>query len=185
MTARLLFEVALRILGLIFLFSAVFTLTTIMSWYFATVPTAGIDVETYLMLTCITVAVHLALGVVLIWWAPCIAARFYPPDSLLPDATSPQPQRRVGPGDVYHTACFVLGVCLLVEGVQSAGKFTIQAFSVVWQPSQLAHFAVSAIVFTASGLLLIFGRGGSGNSCQTFNTIRIRFRGSSSVSSCC
>ena len=157
MTARVLFEVALRILGLWILYTAITAMTSMTSWYFAIEPTGAIDVTTYLVLTGFFVAVHLALGVTLIGWALGIAARFYPPDSLLSDATNSEPQRRVGPGDIYHTACFVLGVCLLVPGIQSASEFATGAVSIGWQTNQLAHLAVSAVVYTTSGLLLIFG----------------------------
>lgn len=152
MSARLLIEVALRVLGLWFLLNSVVTMTETASWHLANVLAGGSDVGThFLVLSGVAVAVQLALGVMLIRWAPGMAARFYPPD-----AEKPEPQIRVGPGDIYQTACFVLGVYLLVRGVESVGRLAIGALSFSPGP-QLASVAVSAMVYTASGLLLIFG----------------------------
>jgi hypothetical protein len=151
MSARLLMEVALRVLGIWFLLSSIVTMTPMASYYLANVSLGGLGV---LISYGVAFVVQLALGVMLIRWAPSMAARFYPLD-----ADEPEPQIRVGPGDIYHTACFVLGVYLLVLGVESSGRWAVGALptSFGMQGSQLANIAVSAIVYTASGLLLIFG----------------------------
>jgi hypothetical protein len=161
MSARLLFEVALRILGMWYVFASIVGLaSTVASWQLIAGSIGGQNVGGYVLLEALILAVQLAMSVALIRWAPAIAARFYPADSSLPDAENPESRLRVGPGDVYHTACFVLGAYLLVQGVKSAGEMTIGAVSFGSQANQLARAAVIAIVDTASGLLLIFGSRG-------------------------
>ncbi|MCI0333153.1 MAG: hypothetical protein L0228_08020 [Planctomycetes bacterium] len=151
MSARLLLEVALRILGLWLLASTISTVTFMASWYVADGGATGGVGLNYLVSTGAYAVVQSALGIALIRWAPNISARFYPSD-----VQESEPQIHVGPGDIYHTACFVLGVYLLVLGVDFSGKLAIEGLSTGWG-NQLASAAVSAIVYTASSLLLIFG----------------------------
>jgi hypothetical protein len=96
-------------------------------------------------------AVQLALSIALIRWAPIIAGRFYPSDAQAPEAST-----RFSAGDIYHTVCFVLGAYLLVQGSVSWGNLTVAAFS-AGSGHQLASAALTAIVYTASGLLLVLG----------------------------
>ncbi len=156
MSARLLLEVALRVLGLWFALHSVITLAAIAPIYLSTVWDSSIpNMTAYLVTTGVTSIVRFALGAALICWAPGIAARFYPPD-----AESEEPRIRVGPGDVYRTACFVLGVYLLVQIVQPASRLVIAGFQrpyADWQPSRLAGDAMTTIVYTVVGMFLVFG----------------------------
>ena len=156
MSARLLLEVALRVLGLWFAFHSIITLAERIPIYLGAVWGSLIpNTTSYLVTTGVTFVVQFALGAALIYWAPGIAAKFYPPD-----AENEEPRIGVGPGDVYRTACFVLGVYLLVQIVQPASRLAIAGFQRPysnWQPSQMAVDAVTTIVYTVVGMFLLFG----------------------------
>jgi hypothetical protein len=100
----------------------------------------------------VTIITRMLLGGALVYGAPAVAGRFYPRDSL-----NEESRLAVGPGDIYRTACFVLGAYLLVSTARPAGLLVSNAVSGSWQPNQLAAEAVTAVVYMFSGLLLVFG----------------------------
>jgi hypothetical protein len=149
MSARLLLEVALRLLGFWFLFDSIVNTVTSAAWYMAAAGAVGGFEAYYLSRLGAYLAVTLPLSLVLIRWAPNIAIRFYPVDLQISE-----PQARIGPGDLYHTACFALGAYLLVRGIEFTGQLAIAA---VTSRGELSNMAVGAMIYTLSGLLLIFG----------------------------
>jgi len=110
------------------------------------------NMTNYLIALGVNFAVQLAIGLGSIRYAPVVAARFYPAEA--DDEESPA---RVRPGDLYHTACFVLGVFLLVSAAGPAGRFMIAGMQGGWGQSQMASNAFTTLVYTAAGILLIFG----------------------------
>jgi len=156
MSARLLFEVALRVLGLWFVCNSVTSFTTAASLYL-TIAWSSVtpSVPHYVVASAsVTTAVQLVLGTVLIRWAPGMAARCYPPG-----AANEASQSRVGPGDVYHTACFVLGVYLLVLATEPVSRLVIAGIGRTpgWSHIRLASDAVTIVMYTVTGILLVFG----------------------------
>ncbi len=153
MSARILLEVALRILGLWFLFTSVNILTTTVSLYMTNIWGSGnVDMTNYLVAYGVNFAVQFAIGLGAIRYAPVVAARFYPAEA--DDDKSPT---RIGPGDLYHTACFVLGVYLLVSTAGPAGRFMIASMQGGWGQNQVASEAFTMLVNWAAGIFLIFG----------------------------
>jgi hypothetical protein len=153
MSARLLLEIALRVFGIWFAFHSVNSLMSAASVYLNSQLAAQIPDLPYLVAALFaTFIVQILLGCALICWAPNIAVRFYPPGS-----ESEELRISVGPGDVYRTACFVLGAYLLVQAAESAGQFVIRGLQDGGTRDQLVRSALSAAVSFASGLLLVFG----------------------------
>jgi hypothetical protein len=153
MSAKLLLEVALRILGLWFIFSALPGLASTASWFIAEgFATSGVDFY-YFVPSGISFIVQALLGLAAIYWAPNISARFYPPD-----VEASQSPTRIGPGDIYHTACFVFGMYFLVSGAVAGGRAAITALG-AGSSDRIALIFVSALVYTTFGLFLVFGAG--------------------------
>ncbi len=145
MSATRILEIALRVMGLWFFFHSIIALTTFS--FYLSVPAA----TDYIWGAVATVIVQFLLSGILIFGAPAIAAWFYPPVG-----ESEGVRVVVGPGDIYRTACFILGAYLLVAAAHPAGRLLIvglgrNAFS------QQAADAVTFIVYVSSGLLLVFG----------------------------
>jgi hypothetical protein len=158
MSARILFEVALRVLGVWLFFSAVSSLTSLVSFYLTNVPGLSPGMLSYNMMSYFVTStasffMELLMSGALIFAAPRIAARFYPRK-----AEDQELRVAVGPGDVYRTACFVLGAYFLVRTAEPAGRLVGAGLSgrVFFQASQLAD-ALTAMVYVASGILLVFG----------------------------
>jgi hypothetical protein len=153
MSAKLLLEVALRILGLWLLFSALPGLASSVPWFIGEAFATSGGKFHYLASTGISFIVQALLGLVALYWAPNISARFYPSD-----IEAPQSPIRIGPGDFYHTACFVLGVYFLVRGAVAGGQAATTALAEGSRNSATLIF-VSGLVFATFGLFLVFGAG--------------------------
>lgn len=157
MSARLLLEVALRVLGFWALLNSILALSTTVSLFLSEMNFHGNlgMVDPTIWSSAIAVAMQFIMGALLLWLAPAIAARFYPTD-----VGSEASQVRVGPGDVYRVACFVLGAYLLVLGAQSAADTVAIGFERhlmgLSQP-QLIQGGIDASIYFVSGLLLVFG----------------------------
>ena len=106
----------------------------------------------YVVLTILSVLVRMLIGGALAFGAPAVAARFYPIDSQGEDS-----RLSVGPGDIYRTACFVLGAYLLVATAQPAGLLLADAVRGGWRQTNLIANAITATVYFFSGSLLVFG----------------------------
>lgn len=153
MPARLLLEIAIRVLGLWFFFKAIIDLAN--TAYYFVEPTSLFLPQEMITTAWVPIAVQAALGVILTWWGPWISARFY--SGRTGDL---QLHLNIGPGDVYRVACFVLGVYLLVHSAAPAAQLVISLLERErwsWQLRRGADDAVRAIVYFGSGILLIFG----------------------------
>lgn len=151
MSARLLLEVALRILGVWFIFTAVNALMMTASFYLSGGwGGPGVDLARMFFASCAGVIVQAALGLGLIFYAPVVAARFY-----REQADAGESQVCVGPGDIYPTACFVLGVFLFVSAAEPAGRVVNAGFQ--GQPHRMAGDAFTMFAYIAAGILLVFG----------------------------
>ncbi len=155
MSARLLLEISLRVLGLWLVFKIV-ALAMVVPLFMSNIwSSVGSDSTLYILFYILPTALQVVLGAALTYCAPRIAAVFYPPH-----AETERLQINVGPGDVYRTASFVLGAYLLVHAVQPACRLVVAGFRGIpggWQESQLVVDAVTMIVNTAAGTLLVFG----------------------------
>lgn len=153
MSARILLEVTLRILGLWFIFTSVNTLTTTVSFYWSGGwgASVGADMTSIVIAHCVSIAVQVAIGLGLIVCAPSMAARFY-----REEADAGESPVRVGPGDIYHTACFVLGAFVLINTAAPLGRLVIARFRGIDQ-GWMANDIFTIVVHTAAGILLIFG----------------------------
>ncbi len=155
MSTRLLLEMAIRVLGLWFVFTGIsslasnFVLLTVLS---SSVPLAPAQ---WLIWTAVPVVVQGVLGAALIWWAPWIASRFYPAGP----EESPL-HFNVGPGDVYRVACFVAGVCFLVHTAEPASRLVASLMqsgpSKRLSPQEVAD-SMATMVYAVAGVILVFG----------------------------
>ena len=157
MSARLLLEVALRVLGFWALLNFILAISTTVSLFLSEMNFHGNlgMVDPAIWSSAIALAMQFVVGAMLLWLAPVIAAKFYPQE-----VEGETPQIRVGPGDVYRVACFVLGAYLLVQGALTASNAVVIGFerqlSGLSQP-QLIQGGVNASIYIVSGLLLVFG----------------------------
>ena len=146
MTARLLFEIALRVLGLWFFFTSIVTLTTIVTVSFSIPGPTG-----YLRGAAATNVAQFVIGILLVYFAPAMSAWFYPSV-----AQSEAPRVAVGPGDIYRAACFVLGAYLLVSASRPAALL-LDAVLSGESLGRAAAEVMTLVVYAGSGLLLVFG----------------------------
>lgn len=146
MSARVLFEIALRVLGLWFFFTSIVTLTAIV-----TVSFSGLGPTGYLWGPAATAAAQFIIGGLLVFFAPAMSAWFYPAI-----AESEAQRAAIGPGDIYRAACFVLGAYLLVSAARPAALL----LDTVLSGERLGRAPAEAmilVVYAGSGLLLVFG----------------------------
>jgi hypothetical protein len=174
-------EIAMRVLGLWCVFTAVSSLIRSVHIYATFISggqVTGFSFLSYLPLVTEAV-VLLLLGASLIWWAPWIAARFYParPSGsevggildqdgrpLAENPASSETRVQVGPGDLYRIACFVLGVYLLVQTAAPAGRLVVAGMGgmIGWSRGQSIVDGVVVMVYVVVGLVLVFGSQGIG-----------------------
>jgi hypothetical protein len=155
MSARVLLEIALRVFGIWYVFLAVNSLLSSASLVVGSllsIPGTNLGNPFIAGGFFVVFLVQLLLGGALIYGAPAIAVRFYPPGG-----ESETPRVSVGPGDVYRTACFVLGAYLLVQATEAAGRIVIFELSEYGTRDQVAAYSIKAMVSLASGLVLVFG----------------------------
>jgi hypothetical protein len=166
MSTRILLEVSIRFLGLWSVFTAINGLV-VAPFYMPSI--WGSAQPGPLIAACIfsTVAASVQglLGAMLIGWAPRIAARFYPagPEEI-------ELHLKIGPGDLYHVACFVLGAYLLVQAAEPACRLAIAGMrGMSWDRGSLIAWAITAMVDAAAGIVLLFGSRRIG---QLFSNLR-------------
>ncbi len=154
MSARLILEVALRVLGFWFLLYSVDNLVNTVAVHIAfqgKPPGVGLPVSAHLLM----LTVHVGVGPLLIYLAPTISAWFY-----APRCDNDSNVIHVGPRDVYRIACFVLGAYLLVQTAAPASRIALTAIRdprFVWTKGQLVSDALVLAVNTSAGLFLVFG----------------------------
>lgn len=111
MSARVVFEVGVRLIGFWLVVHGVQTLVHMISVWNTTHVRQNLNAEFILSYLGLSASYGL-VGAASLYFAPQISRRVYPetdPDTLTPS--------QVGPGDVYRIACFVLGVYLFVTNV--------------------------------------------------------------------
>ncbi len=151
MSTRVLLELATRVMGLWFALSAFVGLMGMMPWYFSSLWNAeSPDGTSYFLALVLTPVFQIGMGATLVLWAPGIAAHFYPSGD-----DDEKLQINVGPGDVYRTACFVLGVYLLILAVPPACRVALAGYGGAFGSSP--GDVVTGLVFTIFGVLLAFG----------------------------
>ena len=151
-TGRLLTEVGLRLIGLWYVFAAIESLVNSVSYLFYAYLGSQANFNVFPSLVAVVVAfTQFGIAFVIIRWAPRVAARFYPGE-----VATPEPRLAVGPGDIYHTACFILGAYCLVQGATFGVMGAIQ-FATGQSGTPIQYAGAGVLVYTASGLLLIFG----------------------------
>jgi hypothetical protein len=157
MSARLLLEVAIRVIGLWLVFTTISGLPTtallILPVIWSTAPPSSLLPS--IIAFGVSIIVQGVFGALLAWWAPWIASRFYARGS-----EEVQVHLAVGPGDVYRIACFVLGVYLLVHTTEPASRLAatlIQGTPANWRLGQGVADSVATVVYAATGIVLIFG----------------------------
>jgi hypothetical protein len=157
MTARLLLEVLIRVLGLWYVVAMVSGLAAAV---FVAVPGSRDSIPLHWTLSYgAAIIVQGVLGVALLLGAPRIARRFY--GRRTEDA---EIRLAVGPGDVYRIACFVLGVYLLVQTAEPASRFAagvtesvVTGMPLNWQTGGIVPYAIMTLVYGGAGVVLVFG----------------------------
>ena len=153
MSARLLLEIGLRVLGFWFFFTAFNGLIEMAA---VLLRVGNLPGQTdYILVSGAPTVVQVFLGAAFVVWAPVIAGWFYPQQGEQREHS--EPQRAVGAGDIYRTACFVLGAYLLVAASDPAGKLLSAAFARNWRSQELIANTVPLIIYACGGLLLLFG----------------------------
>jgi hypothetical protein len=152
MTARQLMEVALRVLGVWFVVHAVISGAQAIASMNLILPATGFSLSAYLIAVEAVAAVQLGLGLVLVFGGPRIASHFYRDEPVANHVPS-----RIGPGDLYHVASYLLGVYFLVQGLEACAAIAFRLLSGKVPSNLRAYPEMAAIISTVSGLLLIFG----------------------------
>jgi hypothetical protein len=150
MQARLLLEVALRLLGLWLVFQSIVglvTFLTILPSLLGNSPAAA----NYAASAGISIFANAVIGVFVIWMAPRIAAFFYPLQ-----AGEPEVSLGIGPGDLYHIACFILGIYFVVHGLLMTAQ-TMLGMSTGMAADRLLRTFLTFSIYVGSGLFLVFG----------------------------
>ena len=152
-TGRLLTEVGLRLIGLWYVFAAIESLVNSVSYlFYGYLGPAPFNFNVVASVVAVVVALaQFAIALVIIRWAPKIAARFYRAEAHLHDL-----RLAIGPGDIYHTACFMLGTYCLIQGA-TFGVMALAYYKSAYQGMPIQYSGAAVLVYSASGLLLIFG----------------------------
>jgi hypothetical protein len=156
MSPRLLFEVAMRIVGVWFLFQGLDLLTWAVTWHFSQLQGISMFGSPSLWPTYANLVIETSLGIALIGLGPRLARYLYPET----ENPSTDSARQIGPGDLYHTDCFVLGVYLLVQAVEPGSQIALTAIQGQGLAALMAESASTLIVlvtYLVAGLVLVFG----------------------------
>lgn len=148
MSARLVTEVALRVMGLWLVAAAIGAFAD--SLYFFLPGTLNQGTLWMVMMFAGASVSRGLVGGALIYWAPAIAAQWYPPD-----ARADSTMASVGPGALYRVACLVLGVYVLLRAAEPGTRLIVNTF----RGGQL-NAAVDAgvtLIYVAAGVFLVFG----------------------------
>lgn len=149
--------VALRIMGLWFIFGGVSLVPMVVSQLFWAPPgsmTGGEQLRLWLAGT-MSFGVRIVVGVLILVYSGWIAAKLYPQPVT---GSSDLSFGKVGAGDLFRIASFVLGIYAMLLAVTPAVRLAGEL--VEWGPRGdgfVVHDAVHAGVYLASGLLLAFG----------------------------
>jgi hypothetical protein len=143
MSTRILLIVAIRLMGLAYVFTAINGLLGTMVFLSALcgspgLPSLGFRAQS---VTAIGAAVIRGLlGGLLVWITPRIATRF-----CAAGCENVPLQLNVGPGDVYRLACFVLGVYLLLNSAKLLGRLMATGMQGAQSTASRGQLIASAI----------------------------------------
>ena len=161
-SARNLLTVALRILGFWLVCRSIIALpqiATFAMYAFQSPSPLGTEPMFSLLMMVLHLVAPLAVGTGVILLAGRISRRFYPPSERSADSMA---FGRVGAGDLYHIASFVMGVYMLIQAVGPAVSFlgrTMRGEPFAFEPWAQGgvNDMITASILSVSGLLLIFG----------------------------
>ncbi len=157
MHARTLFEVLLRVLGVLLL---VLSPTDLLSsgisiwqyvWEYAS---RDPWVAVYYLMPSV---VQVTAGLFLLLGAPRIAAKFYPEN-----LASAEPLRfgPIGVGDLYRIVTFGIGTVLIVVGCAFGARAAVGLMTTrrdFWSDQTILDFLIAFAIYGLSGLVLVFG----------------------------
>lgn len=152
--------VALRVVGLWFIFEGICLIPMAVSTFFWG-PQGSMTVWQHLWASLsgmIPVAVRGVVGILVVVFSGWIVSRFYSP----PAADSGEIRfGKVGVGDLFRIACFVLGIYAMLQAVPSAVRLVDELMaSGPHTGGRVIQDAVNAGVYLVSGLVLVFGAKG-------------------------
>jgi hypothetical protein len=149
--------VALRLMGLWFIFGGVTAMPVVFAQCLMLMPSSPSNFQQVAMALSgtLTVATRLIVGVLVVVFSGRIASKFYPH----PAENSGEIRfGRIGAGDLFQIASFALGIYALLQMVSPAIRLVerLMAGSTYIGTSAI-YDVVLAGVFFVSGLLLVFG----------------------------
>jgi len=157
LTEKRLLIVALRAIGLWFIVAGIAAVAAnvgqLLVWPLRQFPMAPSDVIAMAVSILGPALVPPIAGILLVAFAEGIARRFYPE---APAASGEIRFGRIGVGDLFRIASFLLGVHLLVEAAAPAGRI-IALMMLRGDPVRIVGDALHSGVCTAAGIVLIFG----------------------------
>lgn len=161
-SARNLLTVALQILGFWLVCRSIIALPQIAAYAMYAFPSpnpSGIDPVFVLLMMVLQLGAPLVVGIGVILLAGRISRRVYPASDRTADSIA---FGRVGAGDLYHIASFVMGVYMLIQAVEPVVRFlggTMGAGPFSMEPWARGgvHDMITAAIYGVSGLVLIFG----------------------------
>jgi hypothetical protein len=151
MKARLLLEVAIRLLGLWMSFESFVEGVAFLSYMPGLLGGQVPGAEYYLVTVAVSVVAKVVVGVIALIKAPRIASWIYPDES-----GDSEIALGVRPGDLYHIACFILGTYFLVHGVSLAAQSSFELVN-GFASDRFVSRLLTFLVYFGSGLLLVFG----------------------------
>ena len=122
----------------------------------------GTDPVFVVLMMILQLGAPLVVGIGVILLAGRISRRFYPPSA---PAADPIVFGRVGAGDLYYVASFMMGIYILIQAVAPAvsvlaGSMGGEPLSIEpWSDSGV-HGIITVAIYSVSGLFLIFGARG-------------------------
>ncbi len=152
--------VALRVMGLWFIFGGICLIPMAVSTFFWG-PQGSMTAGQHLWLSLsgmIPVAVRIVVGVLVVAFSGWIVSKFYPP----PAADSGEIRfGKVGAGDLFRIACFVLGIYAMLQAVPSAVRLADELMAAgPHTGGRVIQDAVHTGIYLVSGLILVFGAKG-------------------------
>jgi hypothetical protein len=163
-SARNLMTVALRILGFWLICKSIIALSQISAYaMYAMQSSNNLGDSIYMLLmTVVQVGGPAAVGISVILLAGRISRRIYPSSDPTADLIA---FGRVGAGDLYHIASFMMGVYMLIQAVEPGVRFLAGTMKTgltsmePWAEDRVINM-IPAAVYSLSGLVLIFGSRG-------------------------
>jgi len=160
MPARGLMIVALRILGIWLLVSSIAEgLLTAAFWTTSSSSLPGQAVWSQWLALALALLVKPVLAIGLIYWARLFSYRFYPKEE---EESTELTFGKIGSGDLYRIACFILGVYVVVQALPYLVRITVSLFekSMTWNATRIGEAVLLICAYGALSLFLILGSRG-------------------------